>query len=105
MYNDNILKIRDIGYNADFTDKKSNGIEIFLRLDREHYKITDQTIPLLVADGERDWQGKRLYTSVGYGQYDSKDEDWYYLDKDYLYLHINGTYIGFSDAYITFSDL
>ena len=104
-HNDNILKIRDTGYNADFTDKKSNGNEIFLRLDRKHYKITDKTIPLLVADGTGNWQGKRLYTSIGYGQYESKDEDWYYLDKDYLYLYINGTYVGFSNAYITFSDL
>lgn len=102
--NENILKIRDIGYNVDFTDKRSNGNEIFLRLDREHYKITDKTIPLLVADGTGNWQGKRLYTSVGYGEYDSKDEDWYYLDNDYLYLYIHGTYVDGWNAYLTFSD-
>lgn len=103
--NENILKIRDIGYDVEFTDRKTNGTNIFLRLDREHYNITDKTIPLLVAEGTGAWQGKRLYTSIGYGPYDSDDCDWYYIDDDNLYLHIEGMYVDSWNAYLTFSDL
>lgn len=103
--NENVLQIRDAGYEVDFTDKKEKGITVFLRLDREHYNITENTVPLLIADGEGNWEGKRLYTSIGYGKYDSKEDDWYYLDNDYLYLYIDGTYIDLWDAYLTFSDI
>lgn len=103
--NENVLQIRDAGYEVDFTDRREKGITVFLRLDREHYNITENTVPLLIADGEGDWEGKRLYTSIGYGNYDSKEDDWYYLDDDYLYLYIDGTYIDLWDAYLTFSDI
>lgn len=102
---ENILQIRDIGYIVDLTYRKSGGNTVFLRLDRNHYGITDKTVPLLVADGTGNWQGKRLYTSIGYGGYDSKELDWYYLDDNYLYLYINGMHVDGWDAYLAFTDV
>lgn len=102
---ENILQIRDISYIVDLTDRKSGGNTVFLRLDRNHYGITDKTVPLLVADGTGNWQGKRLYTSIGYGSYDSKELDWYYFDDNYIYLYINGMHVDVWDAYLAFADV
>lgn len=103
--NENILQIRDTGYEVKFTGGEEKGKAVFLRLDREHYGITDKTVLLLVADGEGERKGKRLYLSIGYGKYDSNYNDWYYLDDNYLYLYIEKTYIHSLEAYLTFSDI
>lgn len=104
----NILTVRDNGYRVHFNDSRRLD-NIFLRLDREHYNITDKTIPLITAD----WDGKRFYLTVGYGNgentvVDTNYEDWYYLDDEFLYLYINSLhsdFFGYTDEWIlTFSD-
>lgn len=102
----NILTIRDGGYNVHFDDSRRLD-SIFLRLDRDRYNITDKTIPLIVAD----WDGKRFYLTVGYGDsentvVDTNYEDWYYLDEKYLYLYITSLHSDFypNEWRLTFSD-
>ena len=102
----NILTIRDNGYRVQFDDSRRLD-SIFLRLDRDYYNITDKTIPLIVAD----WNGKRFYLTVGYGDsentvVDTNYEDWYYLDKEYLYLYITSLHSDFysNEWRLTFSD-
>ena len=94
-----ILRIRGEGRLLSLNEHR--GSDILLRLDRNYYNITDKTVPLRIYDGLGTEQGKRFYTSVGYGDYDSEDCDWYYLDEKYLYLYISGL----SETYLTFSDL
>ena len=94
-----ILHIRGEGRLLSLNEHR--GSDILLRLDRNYYNITDKTVPLRIYDGLGTEQGKRFYTSVGYGDYDSEDCDWYYLDEEYLYLYISGL----SETYLTFSDL
>lgn len=101
---DDILNIRDEGYFAELSSGSKD--DMLLRFDREHYKITDSTVPLMVADGGGLWEGERLYISFGYGPYDSNDDDWYYLDDDYLYLCTSGKlYLDSWSAYIAFADV
>lgn len=94
-----ILRIRGEGRLLFLNEHR--GSDILLRLDRKYYNITDKTVPLRIYDGLGTEQGKRFYTSVGYGDYDSEDCDWYYLDEEYMYLYISRL----SETYLTFSDL
>ncbi len=94
-----ILRIRGEGWLLSLNEHR--GYDVLLRLDRKHYNIADRTVPLRVYDGIGNEQGKRFYTSVGYGDYDSEDCDWYYLDEEYMYLYISDLY----ETYLTFSDI
>lgn len=100
---------------------KENGIycgvntrlhDFILRLDREHYGITDNTIALRVTPPvtAEKWYGKQLYVSFGYNGYDCDENHWYYMDDKYLYLYVPylcsdltpfedrpGVYIAFAD--------
>ena len=84
----------------------------FLRLDRNHYDITDSTVPLLVADnytGNHQYS-RRYYLTVGYNNQELTDtnyDDWYYLDDDYLYLYITSIHSDFNSEnwVLTFSDV
>lgn len=101
---ENNLKIRDKAYKIRFGDKKYD--EILLRLDRNYYNITENTIPLLVVSAEENGEVKRLYRCLGYGQYDSGMFDWQYLDDNYLYLHIDSISVSsyWDNVYLAFSD-
>lgn len=108
----NILTTRDTGWRIELADRKL--YSVFLRLDREHYNITDTAIPLIVADLTRrdnplsDWETKRYYITVGYGNYvnvDTNLDDWYYLDDKYLYLRISHVQSDLDTNWVlTFSD-
>ena len=110
---ENVLTTRNEGWRISLSDRRV--YDIFLRLDREHYGITDTTIPLIVADLTRRsdadfdvWETRRYYLTVGYGNYinvDTNFDDWYYLDDDYLYLKISSFQSDLnSDWILTFSD-
>lgn len=84
---ENVLTIRENGLYCGINTRLHDFI---LRLDREHYDITDNTIALRVtspATAEK-WVGKRLYISFGYDGYDSDEYHWYYMDDKYLYLYV-----------------
>lgn len=115
-----VLTTRDEGWLVDVAHLRWDSI--FLRLDREHYGITDTTIPLIVNDlnvrSYEDfdtWETHRFFMTVGYsykeGVVDTNYMDWYYLDDDYLYLWIDsnhadlGTYFGGDGIIVTFSDI
>ncbi len=82
----NSITVRDTGYHIEL-DRK--GIyDIFLRLDRGYYGITEKTVPLAVSYGSND---RKKYLSIGWsgeGITSCDTEDWYYLDDKYLYLYI-----------------
>ena len=110
---ENVLTTRNEGWRISLSERRV--YDIFLRLDREHYGITDTTIPLIVADltrrSEEDfdiWETRRYYLTVGYGNYtyvDTNFDDWYYLDDDYLYLKISAFQSDLNgDWILTFSD-
>lgn len=109
---ENILTIRDTGWRINLPDRKL--YNVFLRLDRAHYNITDTAIPLIVSDLTRrdnplsEWETKRYYLTVGYGNYrdvDTNLDDWYYLDDKYLYLRISRVQSDLNNDWIlTFSD-
>ena len=109
---ENILTTRDTGWRINLADRRVYAV--FLRLDREHYNITDTTIPLIVADLTlrdnplSEFETKRYYLTVGYGNYfdvDTNPDDWYYLDDKYLYLRISRVQSDLNDDWIlTFSD-
>lgn len=86
--------------------------DFILRLDREHYGITDSTIALRITPPVtvEAWRGKQLYVSFGYNGYDCDDKHWYYMDEKYLYIYVpylctdlysfedgHGVYIAFAD--------
>lgn len=107
---ENILTIRENGIYCGVNERLHDFI---LRLDREHYGITDSTIALRItppiASGDR--LGKRLYVSFGYTGYDCDENHWYYMDDKYLYLyvpHLCSNLSGFEDSngvYIAFADI
>ena len=110
---ENILTIREEGWRISIADRRV--YDVLLRLDREHYGISDATIPLIVADltlrtdaANDIWETHRYYLTVGYGNYtnvDTNTDDWYYLDDDYLYLKISRVQSNLSSDWIlTFSD-
>ena len=110
---ENVLTIRDEGWRISLSDRRV--YDVLLRLDREHYGITDTTIPLIVADitlrtdaANDIWETHRYYLTVGYGNYtnvDTNTDDWYYLDDEYLYLKISRVQADLnSDWILTFSD-
>ncbi len=111
------LKIRDTAYsfNAD------NNYDLFLRLDRNYYNITEKTVPLMVSDviadstyyqRSGDWVGKRSYYSVDYPPYAPQSVESspingcdYFLDQDYLYLYIGCMTVDNLGAYLAFADI
>lgn len=103
----NIMTIRNEGWRIDFPNRR----DLLFRLDREHYGITENTLPLVVTDvlTNTAWAGKRLYVSLGVDGFDPSEDSWYYLDDKYLYLYINNPIhdlYGFSSGYyLTFADL
>lgn len=98
------LEIRETGYYIECRGEEAS--DVMLRFDREHYNITDTTIPLLVRKSKELYRGKMLYTSLGYGDYDSCAGDWHYLDDKYLYVYISGSTFSYDwgKTYLTFSD-
>ena len=105
------LTTRDHGWKMSLVDHED--YYILLRLDREHYSITDTTVPLIVADQVWAQQENHYYITVGYfdnKHYDYEEGDWYYMDDDNLYLYINSSkYLSFGnsgqyDWILTFSD-
>lgn len=107
---ENILTIRSSGISVGIAEKNH---DFLLRLDREHYGITDSTVALRVTDTLTDtkWAGKRLYTSFGFYPYDCDYETWYYIDDEYLYLYVPSLcsdLFGFEDrdiVQIAFADI
>ena len=109
---ENILTIRDTGWRISLAGR--GAYNVFLRMDREHYNITDAAIPLIVADLRlresplNEWETRRCYLTVGYGNYhdvDTNPDDWYYLDDKYLYLMISYVQSDLNNDWIlTFSD-
>lgn len=98
------LEIRETGYYIECRGEEAS--DVMLRFDREHYNITDTTIPLLVRDSKELHKGNLLYTSLGYGDYDSLDGDWHYLDDKYLYVYISNSTFSYDwgEPYLAFSD-
>ncbi|MGN1090136.1 MAG: hypothetical protein ACI4Q6_07000 [Huintestinicola sp.] len=85
---ENILTIRPEGLYLEL-DEERRLDDCLIRLDREHYNITDNTMALMVTeklDGSA-WDGQRLYVSFGYEGYECDGELWYYLDDKYYYLY------------------
>ncbi|MBD5141532.1 MAG: hypothetical protein HDT25_09005 [Ruminococcus sp.] len=83
------LTIRREGYNIYPTNSNE---AYMLRLDRQHYNIGENTVPLMVTDiiEEDSWQRKRFYISLGYcPPVDCDDDCWYYMDDKYMYLYIS----------------
>lgn len=105
--NEQKLKVRDKGYKIVINSGEHGINPILLRFDRNYYNITEDTIPLLVVCAEENGEVKRLYSSFGYGQYDSGMRDWHYLDDNYLYLYTDAIAINsyWDNVYLTFSDL
>lgn len=105
--NEQNLKVRDKGYKIVIKGSEHGINPILLRFDRNYYNITEDTIPLLVVCAEENGEVKRLYSSFGYGQYDSGMRDWHYLDDNYLYLYTDAIAINsyWDNVYLTFSDL
>ncbi len=111
------LKIRDIAYNFNV----DNNYDLFLRLDRDHYNITEKTVPLMVSDvidyntyyqRSGDWVGRRSYYSVDYPPYAPQSVESspilgcdYFLDQDYLYLYIGCMKVDNLSAYLAFADI
>lgn len=106
---ENVLTIKENGIYCGVNERLHDFI---LRLDREHYGITDNTIALRVTPPvtEEKWYGKQLYVSFGYNGYDCDENHWYYMDDKYLYLYVPhfcsdltsfqaspGVYIAFAD--------
>lgn len=106
---ENILTVRENGL---FCGVNARSHDFMLRLDREHYGITDNTIALRITPPvtAEEWSGKQLYISFGYDGYDTDSEHWYYMDEKYLYLYVpymchdlfgfeedRGVYIAFAD--------
>lgn len=106
----NILTIKENGLYCGLNNSSRHNF--ILRLDREHYGITDSTIALRVTPPvtAEKRQGKQLYISFGYDGYDCDDDHWYYMDEKYLYLYVpylcsdlysfedeRGVYIAFAD--------
>lgn len=86
---ENILTIRPQGIYFEL-DEERRLDDCIIRLDREHYNITDNTMALMVTeklDGGSAWDGQRLYISFGYEDYECDGELWYYLDDKYYYLY------------------
>ncbi|MDE7293498.1 MAG: hypothetical protein K2N72_03645 [Oscillospiraceae bacterium] len=91
---DTALQIREKGYAMN-----TSGYDgVYLRLDREHYNITDCTVPLLVTENT---DGRRVsYRLDGNGRY-----YWHsccYMNDKYLYIYIEdllglGQYLAFAD--------
>ncbi len=107
---ENVLTIKENGLYCGITASRHDFI---LRLDREHYGITDRTIALRVTPPvtAEKWHGKQLYVSFGYDGYDCDDNHWYYMDDKYLYIYVpylcsdlspfedeGGVYIAFTDV-------
>ncbi len=111
------LRIRDIAYNFNV----DNNYDLFLRLDRDHYNITEKTVPLMVSDvidyntyyqRSGDWVGRRSYYSVDYPPYAPQSVESspilgcdYFLDQDYLYLYIGCMKVDNLSAYLAFADI
>lgn len=106
---ENVLTIKENGIYCGVSARLHDFI---LRLDREHYGITDNTIALRVTPPvtAEKWYGKQLYVSFGYNGYDCDENHWYYMDENYLYLYVPylcsdltpfedeaGVYIAFAD--------
>lgn len=107
---ENILAIKENGIYCGVNTRLHDFI---LRLDREHYGITDNTIALRVTPPvtAEKWYGKQLYVSFGYDGYDCDENHWYYMDDKYLYLYVPylcSDLSGFYDepgVYIAFADI
>ncbi|MBQ5319529.1 MAG: hypothetical protein J6K17_10570 [Oscillospiraceae bacterium] len=81
--------------------------DVFLRLDREYYEITENTAPLLVF--EQGQEKVLKYVTCGWGKGDYNDIDdhnsWFYLDEEYLYLYIDSTTLYILDPRLTFVNI
>lgn len=107
---ENVLTIRKDGF---YCGVSASLHDFILRLDREHYDITDNTVALRVSPPVKaeKWHGKQLYISFGYDGYDSDENHWHYMDDKYLYLyvpHLCHDLFSFEDdrgVYITFADI
>ena len=71
---------------------------VYLRLDREHYNITDRTVPFLVS--EKTEHGRSSYRLDGSST--AYRNSCYYMNDKYLYLYIEelwgyGKYLAFAD--------
>lgn len=94
-----------------------NGHDFILRLDKEHYNITDSTIALRVAQTAyvNDFKDRQNFNTFGYSGEEGLPTDtkeWYYVDDEYLYLYVpcvchdlftweygkDGVYIAFTDV-------
>lgn len=97
------VTVRDVGWKADI--ERERLYDIFLRLDRAHYGITEHTEPLTVG---YDKNGRQICMSVGYSNVGAldNDDDWYYLDDKYLYLYIQANKYTFAEEewFIALSD-
>lgn len=82
------LAVREEGY---YIYPANSNEDYMLRLDRRHYNIGENTVPLMVTNViENDYQqGKRFYVSLGYELLDCDDNCWYYTDDKYMYLYID----------------
>lgn len=103
------LTVRNKGYRISPPDSRE---DYMIRLDRKHYGIDENTVPLMITDimEQGDWQGKRLYVSLGYcPPVDADGDCWYYLDNDYLYLYIDplltDLWLIGDERYLAFADL
>ena len=111
--NEETLNIRNSGIKISLNGR--GAYNMLVRLDREHYNIDKDTVPLIVSDFEtRDPNSfdsfvlNRYYLTVGYKLSDMTDanyDDWYYLDDKYLYLYISSVQSDFNsnDFVITFA--
>lgn len=105
---ENVLTIRENGLYCGVNTRLHDFI---LRLDKEHYGITDSTIALRIAPPafSKKFKDKQYYVSFGYDSYDCDEKHWYYADDKYLYLYVpylcselssdesTGVYIAFAD--------
>lgn len=106
---ENVLTIKENGFYCGIGTRRHDFI---LRLDREHYGITDNTIALRITPPVtiEKLYGKQLYVSFGYDGYDCDANHWYYMDDKYIYLYVPyfcsdlfgfysepGVYIAFAD--------
>lgn len=113
------LTIRPEGLYCGFDsyNMSRSGHDFILRLDREHYNITDSTIALRVAQSAyiNDFKERQNFNTFGYSGEDgfpTDTKDWYYADDKYLYLFVphichdlfTGEY-GQDGVYIAFTDV